>query len=182
MERTEAEQTIVDVERVRRRTRHAMNPIWYPNIAIGLFITGVSVMTFLDVDGAVLTAYWVAAGLLTIGLVIRHYARVEQALGAVSPAIDASTVIVLALVVGVVAANMLAEGLASAYAPVYVGAAGAIAMGILLRDRIEIAAGLAIAAVATAIVLVSPDQPGSWANLGVGLSLLAAGLVGRERA
>jgi hypothetical protein len=182
MERTEAERTIVDVERVRRRTRHALNPIWYPNIAFGLFFAGVALLTFLDVDGAALTAYWVAGGLLTIALVVRHYARVEQALGAVSPAVDASTLIVLALIVGLVVANVLTDGIASAYVPLYVGAAGAIAVGVVLRDRIEIAAGLAIAAVATAILLGSPDDPGSWANLGVGLSLLVAGLVGRERA
>jgi hypothetical protein len=182
MERTDAERTIIDVERVRRRTRHALNPVWYPNIAFGLFFVGTSFVAFLELGGAAATAYWLAGGLLAVGLVIRHYARVERELGAVSPLVDASTLIVLALIVGVVAANVLTEGDANAYAPAYVGAAGTLALGAVLRDRVELAAGLAIAAVATAVALVSPDEPGSWSNLGVGLSLLVAGLVGRERA
>ena len=88
----------------------------------------------------------------------------------------------LALVVGVVAANVLAEGDASAFAPTYVAAAGIVALGVVLRDRVELAAGVAIALVATAVAVIGPADPGAWANLGVGLSLFVAGLVGRERA
>ena len=40
MEPSEAERTILDVERLRRSTRHALNPIWFPNIAFGLFFLG----------------------------------------------------------------------------------------------------------------------------------------------
>jgi hypothetical protein len=182
MEPSQAERTILDVDRVRRSTRHALNPIWYPNIAFGVFFAGTALVAFAGLDGTVATIYWVVGGLVASGLVVRHYARVESALGVQAPLLDASTVVLLALIAGVVAANVLTDGDANAFAPTYVGAAGTLAMGVVLRDRIELAAGAAIALVATAVAVLSPDQPGAWANLGLGLSLLVAGLVGRERA
>lgn len=180
MERSEAERTIVEVERARRGTRHALNPIWYSNIAFGLFFVGTAVVALADLSGGLTTAYWVAAGLLTLGLVVRYYAKVERALGVQSPAWDASTAIVLVLIVGVVLANALGSG--NAAAPLYVGAACTVALGLVLHDRIELAAGVAIAAVATAVIALDPSEPGIWGNFGLGLALLAAGLAGRERA
>lgn len=180
MDRSDAERTIVDVQRLRHSTRHALNPIWYPNIGFGLFFIGTAVVAFLEFGTTAALIYWALGGLLTIGLVIRHYARVEESLGVRSSILDASTLVVLALVAGVVAANVLAEGEASA--PTYVGAAGTLALGVVLRDRVELAAGIAIALVATAVAVTSPAEPGAWANLGLGVSLFVAGLVGRERA
>jgi hypothetical protein len=181
VDRSEAERTILDVRRLRRSTRHALNPIWYPNIGFGLFFIGTALVAFAELGTTAALTYWVLGGLLTMSLVVRYYARVEESLGVRSSFLDASTLVVLALIVGVVAANVLAEGHASAFAPTYVGAAGTLALGVVLRDRVELAAGLAIALVATAVAVTSPAEPGAWANLGLGLSLLVAGLVGRER-
>jgi hypothetical protein len=181
MDPGQAQRTILDVERVRRSTRHALNPIWFPNVAFGLFFVGTALVVFLGLDGDAASLYWIFGGLLTISLVVRHYARVEAALGVQSPVLDASTLVLLALLAGVIAANLL-TGEANAYAPTYVGAAGTLAMGAVLRDRVELAAGVAIALVATAVAVLSPEDPGAWANLGLGLSLLVAGLIGRGRA
>lgn len=181
MDRSEAERTVMDVERVRHGARHALNPIWYPNIAFGLFFAGTAVVALLD-SGAVAAAYWVVGGLLAISLVVRYYARLERALGVESSMVDASTLIVLALVAGIVLANVLTDGDARAFAPLYVGAAATVAMGVLLRDRVELAAGAAIALVATGVAVLSPSDPGIWGNLGLGVALLVAGLVGRGRA
>jgi hypothetical protein len=181
MEPSEAERTIVDVERIRRSTRHALNPIWFPNIAFGLFFVGTALVAFAGLGEDVASMYWLAGGLLTISLVVRHYARAEAALGVQSPMFDASTFVLLALLAGVIAANLL-TGTEDAFVPTYVGAAGTLAMGVVLRDRIELAAGVAIALVATAVAISGPEPPGAWANLGLGVSLLVAGLVGRERA
>lgn len=181
MDRSEAERTVMDVERVRRGTRHALNPIWYPNIAFGLFFAGTALLALLDA-GAVTAAYWVVGGLLAMSLVVRYYARLERELGVESPMVDASTLIVLALVAGVVLANVLTDGDANAFAPLYVGAAATVGMGVLLRDRVELAAGVAIALVATGVAVLSPSDAGIWGNLGLGIALLVAGLLGRGRA
>lgn len=182
MRPSEAERTIVEVERVRRDTRHAMNPIWYPNIVFGLFFAGTAIVALLGASGRATGVYWTLGGLLANLLVVSHYARAERALGVQSPVVDASTVIVIALIVGVVFANVLTTGDANAFAPLYVGAAAALAMGVVLRDRVELAAGAAIAVIATAVAVFSPPDPGIWGNFGLGVALVAAGLVGRERA
>jgi hypothetical protein len=182
MEPSEARRMILDVERVRRDTRHAFNPIWYANIAYGLFFGGTALVALLGAGGRATAVYWTLGGLLVNVLVVRHYARIERSLGVESPVLDASTIIVLALIVGLVFANVLTTGDANAFAPVYVGAAAALAMGVVLRDGVELAAGVAISAVATAVAVLSPTDPGIWGNFGVGVVLVVAGLVGRERA
>jgi hypothetical protein len=181
MEPSEAQRMILEVERVRRGTRHAMNPIWYANIAYGLFFAGTALVALLGFDAAT-AVYWALGLLLVNVLVVGHYARVERALGVESAPVDASTVIVVVLIVGVVLANVLTTGDANAFAPLYVGAACAVALGIVLRDGVELAAGVAISAVATAVAVLSPHDPGIWGNFGLGLTLLVAGLIGRERA
>jgi hypothetical protein len=91
-------------------------------------------------------------------------------------------VIALVLIVGIVLANVLTSGDANAYAPLYVGAACTVALAAVLRDPVELGAGVAIAAVATVVAVLSPVDPGIWGNAGLGATLVAAGLVGRERA
>jgi hypothetical protein len=182
MDPSEAEQTIVAVERVRRSTRHALNPIWYANIAFGLFFAGTALVALPEFGHAASITFWVAGGLLTMGLVVRHYARTERTVGVESPVADASTFILAGLIAGVVLANALTDGDANAVAPLYVGAAAAVALGQLLGDRIELAAGAAIALVATAVAAVSPSYPGVWGNLGLGVVLVVAGLLQKERA
>ena len=59
----------------------------------------------------------------------------ERSLGVLSPMLDGSTAVLLGLLAGVVAANLLTSGDANGYAPAYAGAAGAFAMGLVLRDR-----------------------------------------------
>ena len=59
MEPSEAERTILDVQRLRRSTRHALNPIWFPNIAFGLFFIGTAAVGFLDLANTPASLYWV---------------------------------------------------------------------------------------------------------------------------
>lgn len=180
MERQEAERTIVDVERIRRDTRHALNPVWFGNLAFGLFFAGTAVLGFAGASADLTSLYWILGGVLVITLVVRHYARLERALGVESPALDASTAVVLAMFAGILAANLLTSGLASAVAPPCVAALGLVALGLILRDGIEIAAGVNIALVATLVAAMAPDTPALWSNLGVGVVLVVAGLAGRR--
>jgi hypothetical protein len=180
MERHEAERTIVDVERIRRTTRHALNPVWFGNLAFGLFFGGTAALGFAGAGADLTSWYWLLGGALLITLVIRHYARHERALGVESPALDSSTAVLLAMLAGIVAANLLTSGLANAVAPLYVAALGLVALGFVLRDAIEVAAGVNLAAVATVVAAVGPDEPGRWSNLGLAIVLVVAGLVGRR--
>ncbi len=81
---------------------------------------------------------------------------------------------------GILAANLLADGLAGAVAPLYVAALGIVALGLVLHDAIEVAAGLNAALWATVIAAVGPGEPGLWSNLGIGVILVCAGIAGRR--
>ena len=71
-----------------------------------------------------------------------------------APALDASTAVLLAMFAGILAANLLADGLAGAVLPLYVAALGIVALGLVLHDAIEVAAGLNAALWATAVAAV----------------------------
>jgi hypothetical protein len=182
MEPRDAERTILEVERVRRETRHALNPIWFGNLAFGLFLGGAALLAFAGAGADLNSLFWLLAGAATFAVVIRFYARHERALGAESPALDASTAVLLALLAGIVAANLLTSGLANAVMPLYVAALGLVALGLVLHDGIEVTAGVSAAAVATIVAAVGPDEPGRWSNLGLAAVLVVAGLIGRRRA
>ena len=151
MERQDAERTILEVERVRRDTRHALNPVWFGNLAFGLFFAGTVILGIAGAGADVTSLYWLLAGALTIGVVVRHYARHERELGAQSPVLDGSTAVLLAMFAGILAANLLTDGLASAVVPLYVAALGIVVLGLVLRDTIEVAAGVNAALWATVV-------------------------------
>jgi hypothetical protein len=88
---------------------------------------------------------------------------------------DATGGIVLAMVAGIAIVNRLTD---VEVAGLYVGAAAAVAIGAVLRDPIEAAAGVGIALVATAVILVDPAEPWVWGNLGLGAVLVASGVAG----
>ena len=55
MERQDAERTILEVEQVRRDTRHALNPVWFGNLAFGAFFLGTAVLGFAGAGAEVAT-------------------------------------------------------------------------------------------------------------------------------
>jgi hypothetical protein len=170
MEHAEASRTLDDVARVRRRTRRAVHPVWFSNVVAGAFFAGSAAIMAFDAGKWVSLAYWIGAGVLGLGLIAAYSVRLERELGVESRPTDP----VLAIVAAIVAAAILLDG----ELVLFVAAAGTLAIGLLLRDRYELAASAAIAAVAVAVLALDPAEPWLWGNLGLGLSLLAAGLAG----
>lgn len=181
MEHNDVEQTLSEVERVRHSTRRALHPIWYSNLVAGIFFLGAALVSGVVTEGWLGLAYWVIGGFLGLGLITRYYMKTERAVGAESRSWDAAASIALAIVAAVVGVSLLTDGELGAIAPLYPAAAGTIALGLVLRDPIEAAAGLAIAVIATAILVLGPGEPWVWGNLGLGLTLVVAGVVGRTR-
>jgi len=181
MQRNDVEQTLSEVERVRRSTRRALNPIWYSNLVVGVFFLGAALVSGVVTEGGVALAYWVIGGVFGLGLIIRYYVQTEHAVGAESRSWDAPAAIGLAIVAAVVGVNLLTEGELGTIAPLYPAAAGTLALGLVLRDPIEAAAGLAIAVIATSILVIGPGEPWVWGNLGLGVTLVVAGVLGRTR-
>jgi hypothetical protein len=170
MEHAEAARTLDDVARARRRTRRAVHPVWFSNIVAGAFFAGSAAIMALDAGDAVALAYWVGGGLLGLALIAAYSVRQERELGLESRPTDP----ILAIVAAIVVAAILLDG----ELVLFVAAAGTFAVGLLLRDRFELAAGVAIAGVGAAILALDPAEPWLWGNLGLGLCLLAAGVAG----
>jgi hypothetical protein len=181
MDRVEAEQTLAAIKRSRRETRRALNPVWYSNLVIGAFFVGAGLLDAVSAPAGVMNAYWVIGLVAGLGLIVRFYARVERELGIESRPLDASGGMFLALIGGVVAANVLLDGDLGAAGPLYVGAAGMLGFAWLWGDRVIAATAAAIALVATAVLAIGPSEPGAWANAGLGAALVVAGILGRRR-
>jgi hypothetical protein len=174
----DAERTLEAVERARRGTRRTLHAVWYSNLVAGAFFVSAGVLAAIEPPDGVALAFWalgVAAGL---ALIVRHSMRLERELGVEGRIWDATGGIVLAMIAGIVLVNRLTD---VEVAGLYVGAAGAIAIGAQLRDPIEAAAGVAIAVLATAIILVDPSEPWVWGNVGLGAALMAAGAAGARQ-
>jgi hypothetical protein len=173
--REDVERTLEEVERARRDTRQTLHAVWYSNLAAGAFFAGAGALSVLEPPAGVAIAYWVLGIGLAITLIVRHSVRLERDLGVESRAWDATGAIVLAMIAGIVLVNRLTD---VEVAGLYVGAAAALAIAYVLRDPIEAAAGVGIAVVATAIIVIDPSAPGVWGNLGLGAVLVAAGVAG----
>jgi hypothetical protein len=74
MHATDAEDTIRAIERVRRDTRRALHPLWFPNVVVAVFFLGATLIA------ALATAYWAIGAPLGLFLIVRDAVRYERAL------------------------------------------------------------------------------------------------------
>ena len=179
MQSDDATRLLQDTTRVRRRTRRALNPSWFSNLVFGAFFVGTAVLAAFTDSGGAMLAYWTLGAAVAFTATIRFHLRIERELGVDGRAWDASGTLLIALLTGVVIANAVFAGDLRAAMPLYAAAAGLTGFAVLWGDAREAAAAAGIALVATAVLVASPETPGVWANLGLGVVLLAAGLAGR---
>jgi hypothetical protein len=177
----DARRTLAETLDVRRRTRRELNPTWYANLVVGTFFLGSALLSAVAGDGWPMAVYWLVGLTAGAALIIRFYVRREKALGVRSRGWDSSSTMLAALLAGVALANVVFSGDLQATMPLYAAALGIAGFALLWGDRYEWAVAIGLAAVATAILLVSPESPGIWSNLGTGLVLVGAGLAGRPR-
>lgn len=182
MENTDAERTLSEVDRVRRGTRRALHPIWFSNLATGVFFLGAALLAAVDGGGIPTAVYWAAGGAATLALIARHEVRGERELGVESRAWDPAVAIVAAMIAGIVGANVLIDGDTAGVVALYPAAAGTLALAALLRDQVEAVAGYVLAVLASALLAIDPSEPWTWAALGLGVTMAGAGLAGRARA
>jgi hypothetical protein len=180
MQASEAERVLRDVERVRRDTRRDLHSSSFPNLVIGGFFLIATACSALASGPALPIACWAIGLPAAVALITLHEARRERELGAESR-LDASFGIFGATIAGVVAVNLLTDGIVDQAAWGYPVAAGWLAIAYVYREALMAAAGVALAAVATVVIAVQPDSPGLWVQLALALLLIAVGLVGRVR-
>jgi hypothetical protein len=176
--RSDAERTLLEIERVRHHTRRTLHPTWYENLVVGLFFLGATLTSAVASGRTLPIAYWAIGVPLGLALIVRHALRRERELGAEAPLADPGSAIFAATVAGVIVLNQLTD---SPVAWAYAVAAGWLALGAVLRDALMTAAGVALAVIATGIVAVEPSGAGLWAQLALALLLIAAGVAGRAQ-
>ena len=174
----DARSTLRELERVRHDTRRALHPTWYDNLVAGTFFLGATAASAFGGTSSLAAVYWAVGVPLGLGLIVRHALRRERALGAEAPAADPGVLVVLAMLAGVVAVNLLTEDTVLWAYPV---ALGWLALAAVYRDPPMSAAGVALAVVATAMLALDPAHAGLWTQLALALLLLAAGLASRAR-
>ena len=181
MQVSEAEHTLREVERVRRDTRRSLHPLWFANVVTAVFFLGATLVSAIADSSPLPIAYWVIGVPVGLGLIVRHDLRNESRLGAQARLADPASGILLALIVGVVAAHELTDGSFGQVAWIYPVAAGWLGLAALFRDGPLCAAAVALLAIGTAIVAIEPAEPWIWASVAMSLLLLAAGLLERAR-
>lgn len=177
MQITEAQQTLLDIDRVRRDTRRDLHPTWFVNLVIGVFFAGATVLALVAPDSALAnTLYWAIGIPAGIALIIRHEARRERAIGAEAPIADPALIVFGLIIAGVLAINALTESDAAWGYPV---AAGWLAIAARYRDALMCAAGVALLVITTGVIAVDPVDAWAWVQLPMAGLLIAAGLTAR---
>ncbi len=181
MQASEAQQTLSEVERVRRETRRDLHPLGYGNVITGLFFAGATLCAAVSSGPALPIAYWAIGIPVGLGLIVRHEMRRERELGAEARVADPELGIFIAIIAGIAVVNALTSGTFGKVAWAYPVAAGWLALAALYRDAAMGAAGVAFVAVATAIFVLEPGSEGLWTQLALAILLVAAGLAGLAR-
>jgi hypothetical protein len=172
----EAQRTLLEIDRVRRDTRRDLHPTWFANLVLGLFFVGATACS-LFASSATVPSLWWAIGLPgSLALIVWHEAKREREIGAEAPLADPSLLIVGLITAGVLLVNGVTD---SDVAWSYVVAAGWLALAAIYRDVLLLAAGVALAVIATGVVAVGPDHAWAWVQLPMALMLIGIGLVGR---
>jgi hypothetical protein len=179
METGEAERTLLEIDRVRHRTRRALHARWFSNLVVGVFFLGATLTSAVADSATLPLVYWAVGIPLGLAAIVIAAVRRERALGAEAPVNDPDLAIFVAIVVAVVIVNRLTD---SAVAWAYPVAAGWVAIGAVYRESLMTAAGVALAVIATVLLVAEPSGAGLWCQLALGLLLVGAGIAGRERA
>jgi len=179
MQAGEAERTLVDIDRVRRRTRRELHPRWFSNLVVGVFFLGATIVSAVATSPTLPAVYWAIGVPLGLFLIVRDAIRRERALGAEAPVRDPDLGIFVAIVAGVIVLNQLTD---SPVAWAYPVAVGWVAVGAFYREALMTASGVALAAIARALLATDPNGAGLWCQLALALLLVTAGLAGRARA
>jgi hypothetical protein len=181
MQASEAQQTLSEIERVRRETRRDLHPLGYGNVVAGLFFAGATLCSAVASGPALPIAYWVIGATVGLALIVRHEMRRERELGAEARITDPEFGIFLVMIAGIAAVNALTSGTFGKVAWAYPVAAAWLVLAARYRDAAMRTAGVAFIAAATAIFVLEPGSEGLWTQLAMAILLIAAGLAGQAR-
>jgi hypothetical protein len=168
--------TLTELERVRRHTRAAVHPAWFPLVVFGMI--GLASIPFSRIgNGAGSALFWLVAGPAGGVATSRYYTKRAMTVGA-GVGGRAYCALGVALFVGAWVAGAVTE---SAAGPMLVVAVGYLGFARLERSwpTAVVAAFLGVAAVVVAVT--DPEHGGIILALAFGLAFTITGLVLRRR-
>lgn len=178
MERTEIEQTLEEIDGLRRTTRQTLQTFWFPLVVFGA-LTLASTPFYRIGDGSAVGIFWMLAGPaggIATGV---HYGRREATVGLGRPAaayiVVAVAMMATAFLLPVVTSGHLAEVISH-----FAVAAGYLGFAWIERDGRLAAIAAFMVAVPLVLLAVAPGVAGVATAAINGCVLLAMGVVFRR--
>lgn len=168
--------TLDELERVRRHTRAAVHPAWFPLVVFGLI--GLASIPFLRIgDGVGIALFWLVCGPAGGIATSRYYTKRAVTLGAGVRG-RAYCALGVALFIAAWVAGSVTE---SAAAPMLAVAIGYLGFAWLERSWPTGVVALLLGVAAVVVAVADPENGDIILALAFGLSFTATGLVLRRR-
>jgi hypothetical protein len=179
MAEADAVRTLGEVEKLRERTRDAVEWGWIPFLIFGGVVL-LSVPFALIDDGSALGVYWLFAG--PVGVLATLYAvrSLEVRTGIFERNEYAYALVIAAMVAAAVVIGWTAEGIGSEVGHTFPIGAGLLVIAAIDRSALVALTGTAILALGAALLIAEPADAKAWVALGEGAILIAAGLAVRR--
>jgi hypothetical protein len=179
MAEADAVRTLGEVERLRERTRYAVEWGWIPFLIFGGAVL-LSVPFALVDDGSALGVYWLFAGPLGVLATLYAVRSLEVRTGIFERNEYVYAFVIAAMVAAAVAVGRTAEGIGSEVGHTFPIGIGLLVIAAIDRSALVALTGAAILALGAALLIAEPASAQAWVALGEGLILVAAGLAVRR--
>lgn len=171
--------TLGEVERLRERTRYAVEWGWIPFLIFGAVVL-LSVPFALIDDGSALGIYWLFAGPLGVVATLYAIRSLEVRTGVFERNEYLYAVVIAAMVAGATLVGWTAEGIGSEVGHTFPIGAGLLVIAVIDRSALVAWTGAAIIALGAVLLTAEPANARAWVALGEGAILIAAGLIVRR--
>jgi hypothetical protein len=179
MANADAAQTLGEVERLRERTRYAIEWGWIPFLIFGGAVL-LSVPFALIDDGSALGVYWLFAGPAGVLATLYAVRSLEVRTGIFERNEYLYAAVIAAMVAGAIIVGWTAEGIGSEVGHTFPIGAGLLVIALIDRSALVALTGAAIIALGAALLAAEPADAKAWVALGEGAILIAAGVAVRR--
>jgi hypothetical protein len=177
----DAIQTLGEVERLRERTRDAVEWGWFPFLIFGVAVLLSAPFAWID-DGAALGYYWLVAGPIGVAVTLYAVRTLEIRAGVLDRHEMAYAIVIAAMVAGAIIVGWTADGVGSDVGHVFPIGAGLLVIAAIDRSALVAWTGASIIGLGIALLIAEPSNADGWVALGEGAILITAGVVARRSA
>jgi hypothetical protein len=173
---TRAAHTLRDLERVRDQTQSSLTAGWIPFLVFGVATLVSAVFTRVD-DGHALGTYWLVAGPLGVAITLLGFRRYELRRGVFDRNEHFYATVIVLMVGSATLIGFMTENLTSDVGPLFPIGAGLLLIGAFDRSLPIVSSGALIVALGLVLLAADPAHADTWAAIGEGLILIAAGIM-----